>query len=803
MKYPEVISKMTLTEKASMMSGESFWKTVSIERLGIPYIMMTDGPHGLRKQAEATDHLGLNPSVPSTCFPPAATIANSWDPQVGEKIGKYLGKEATSLGVSMVLGPGLNIKRNPLCGRNFEYFSEDPYLSGKMASSYVVGMQAEGIAACPKHFAANNQELRRLSNDSVLDRRTLREIYTTGFEIAVKEGKAKSIMTAYNKVNGAYANENEYLLQDILINEWGFKGFVVSDWGGSNDHALGVKNGSHLAMPTTKEDGKREILKGIKEGKLTEDVLDKRVDELLQVVFDLNENKPAKEDISVDTYHQVAREVASESIVLLKNDDNILPLAAEQKVAIIGDFAKTPRYQGAGSSVVNSTRLDDTLSVIESTNLQYIGYEQGFIRNGGKDERLLTQATDLAKKADVVLLYMGLDELSESEGMDRDHMRINDNQVELLEALHQVNNNIVIVMAAGAAIEMPWLHLAKGLVHGYLAGQAGASAILDIVTGVICPSGRLSESYPMVYEDVPNYKYYPGAEKTSEYREGIYVGYRYYDTADITVRFPFGYGLSYTSFAYSDLAVTDTGISLMLENTGSVDGAEVVQMYVATQDSKIFRPKKELKGFRKVFLKAGEKKRVSIDFDDKTFRYYNVKNDTWEIESATYDIMICANVQSVKLQGAITVKGSDADEVYNLGELVAYYQAKIKDVTDTEFSELLGRAIPEGKWDTSKELGLNDAVCQMYYAKSPLARLAYKILTKKKEKSLAKGNPDLNILFIYNIPFRGIAKMTGGVVSMDMARAILVIVNGHFFRGMGKLCKAFFAHKKKLDLEEK
>jgi len=802
-KYQEMISKMTLEEKAAMMSGKSFWKTVNVDRLGIPSIMMTDGPHGLRKQAEATDHLGLNPSVPSTCFPTAATIANSWDTSVGEKIGKCLGVEATSQGVSMVLGPGLNIKRSPLCGRNFEYFSEDPYLSGKMAAGYIKGMQEEGIAACPKHFAANSQELRRLSNDSVLDERTLREIYTTGFEIAVKEGKAKSIMTAYNQVNGVYANENEYLLRDILVDEWGFKGFVVSDWGGSNDHAMGVKNGSHLEMPTTKEDGKREILRAIQAGTLSEDILDERIDELLQVVFDLKENEKEATKIDVDKHHQVARQVAEESIVLLKNEDNILPLNETAKVAIIGDFAEKPRYQGAGSSVVNPTKIDDTCNIAKTKNLEILGYEQGFLRAGGTDVELRERAVALASKAEVVLFYMGLDELSETEGMDREHMKINENQIALLEAIHKVNEHIVVVLSAGASVEMAWIHMAKGLVHGYLAGQAGAEAILNVVTGQVCPSGRLSETYPLAYEDASNYKYYPAKEKTAEYRESIFVGYRYYDTLDMPVRFPFGYGLSYTTFAYLDMTVTNEKVSITIENTGTRDGAEVIQMYVAAKKSEIFRPSKELKGFQKVFLKAGERKTVTIPFDDKTFRYFHVGTRRFEIEGTTYEIMVGSNSRAIHLSESIEIAGTNATAPYDKTQLPSYYKAEVTNVADSEFEVLLGRPIPENKWDTSKELGLNDAVCQMYYAKSPLARLICKIIENKKNKSLEKGAPDLNILFIYNIPFRGIAKMTGGAVSMDMARAMLVIVNGQFFKGVAKLCKAFFANKKKAKVEER
>lgn len=798
MKYEAVIKQMTLDEKVSMLSGKDFWHTVDIERLNIPAMTMSDGPHGIRKQAGDADHLGLNASVPATCFPTAATIANSWNPKLGEEIGMHLGEEAVAQDVNVILGPGLNIKRSPLCGRNFEYFSEDPYLSGKMAAGYIKGIQSKGVAACPKHFAVNSQELRRMSNDSVLDERTFREIYTTGFEIAVKEGKAKSIMSAYNKINGVYANENEHLLQDILVKEWGFDGCVISDWGASNSHVDGVRAGSHIEMPTTGADGKRELIRAIKDGSLKEGLLDQRVDELLDLIFNTqltseNETK----SFHIENHHSMAQRAAEESVVLLKNEDQILPLKAGTKVAVIGDFAKNPRYQGAGSSVVNPTKLDNTLEAMDATDLDCIGYEKGFLRNGRHDETLKEHAIKLARQADVVLLYMGLDELAESEGMDRDHMHIAKNQIEVLEAVSRENPNVVIVLSAGAAIEMPWITHAKAVVHGYLSGQAGAGAILQVLTGAVNPSGRLSESYPLTYSDTPAYHYYPGKEKTAEYREGVYVGYRYYETADVPVRFPFGYGLSYTTFAYSDLVADKDMVSVTLTNTGAVDGAEVVQVYVGMKNGKVFRPAKELKGFQKVFLKAGESQKVTIRLDDKAFRYYNVVTGSWEVESGTYTIMVGSNVKDIWQTAEVEIAGTNAPLPYLKEKMHSYYDGDIQKILGAEFEELLGHPIPESHWDKNKDLDINDAVCQMYYAKSGLARLIYRILTMIKDTSMKKGEPNLNVLFIYNIPFRGIAKMTGGAVSMDMAYAMLDMVNGHFFRGMKHLIKGFFENQKK------
>ena len=799
MRYQELIGKMTLEEKASLLSGKDFWQTVDIKRLGIPSMTLSDGPHGIRRQAGESDHLGLNASVPATCFPTAATVANSWNPGLGEELGSYLGEEAVSQGVNVLLGPGLNIKRSPLCGRNFEYFSEDPYLAGKMAAGYVKGIQSKGVAACPKHFAANSQELRRMSNDSVLDERTFREIYTTGFEIAVKEGKSKSIMTSYNRINGVYANENEHLLQEILVDEWGFDGFVVSDWGGSNSHTDGVKAGSHLEMPTTGKDGMRELMAAVKEGTLSEELLDRRVDELLSVIFDTQkavEGKTGKE-FDIEKHHGMAERAAEECVVLLKNEDNILPLKQGTKVAVIGDFADKPRYQGAGSSIVNSTKLDSPLGVWKTEEwVEFAGYEQGFIRNGKMSEELERKAAELAKRADVVLLYLGLDELAETEGMDREHMKIAYNQIDLLAAVQKANSNIVVVMSAGAPVEMPWLNLVKGMVHGYLAGQAGAGAVANVLTGKVCPSGRLSETYPVSYEDTPIYHCWPGKEKTSEYREGLFVGYRYYETADIPVLFPFGYGLSYTSFAYSDIQADENEVHVTIQNTGSVDGAEVVQIYISKPNGKIFRPAKELKGFQKVYLKAGESKTVTIPLDDKAFRYYNVITNKWEVEGGSYRIMAGPNVAEVSLSTEVSIEGTEARLPYKKEELSSYYTGQVAEVGDEEFEDLLGGPIPDGRWDRNKGLDINDALCQMRYAKSGLARLILRILEHLKNKSMAKGEPDLNILFIYNIPFRGIAKMTGGMVSMDMARAMAEVVNGHFFKGMGHLIKGFFANRK-------
>lgn len=791
LKYGKIIEQMTLEEKALMMSGKNTWETVDFEKYGIPSMAMSDGPHGLRRQAGAGDHLGLNASLPATCFPTAATIANSWDEKLGEEIGVALAEEAMTMDVNVILGPGLNIKRSPLCGRNFEYFSEDPYHAGKMAAAYVKGIQSKGIAACPKHFAANSQELRRMASDSVVDERTFREIYTTGFEIAVKEGKSKSIMSSYNEINGVYANENRHMLQEILVDEWGFDGYVVSDWGGSNDHALGVMNGSHLEMPGTGKSGMRDIVRAVENGILPEKVLDQRLDELLNVIFATHQATVDGKgtEFDIEGHHALARKSAEESIVLLKNEEKILPLKKGTRVAVIGDFAKTPRYQGAGSSLVNPTKQPEAvLDVIGESGLEMTAYEQGYIRNRKPKASLVQRAVEAARAADVVLVFAGLDEISESEGLDRTHMHMPLAQNELIEQIANVNKNVVVVLSAGSSIEMPWYNDVKGIVHGYLGGQAGASAMLNVLTGKVCPGGRLNETYPLCYEDTPAYNYYPSKERSSEYREGLYVGYRYYTSIGKKVRFPFGYGLSYTTFSYDNLKVDEKGVTFTIQNTGAVAGAEVAQLYVGKQSDTVFRPIRELKGFARVTLEPGEKKDVHIAFDDKTFRFFDTRTNTWEVETGVYQIMIGKDAESMVLQEKISVEGTVALGGYSKEELPEYFSGKIENVGDDVYRKLYGREIPDGSW--SGEIRMNDAVCQLYYGKGILGKLFYGILKLMLKISEWKGEPNLNVLFNYNMPIRGYAKMTGGIVTMEMAEALTEMANGHRIKGTAHLIKA-------------
>lgn len=802
MKHEELLLKLTLEEKAALLSGKTVWQTRDIPRFKIPSVFLSDGPHGIRRQAGSGDHLGLNASLKATCFPTAAAIANSWDPELGEEIGKALGEEAAVQNVNIVLGPGLNMKRSPLCGRNFEYFAEDPYLAGKMAAAYIRGIQSQGVYACPKHFAVNSQEERRMAMNAVVDERTLREIYLTGFEIAVREGNAKAIMTSYNEVNGEYANENKKLLLDILRKEWGFDGLVVTDWGGSNDHVKGVMCQSDLEMPAPGLDSARELVTAVNEGRLSMKDIDLCVDHVLDAVLDLKQKAEEKKSVFDEkAHHALARKAAAESAVLLKNEDNILPLKPGTRIALIGDFAFVPRYQGAGSSMVNPFNVESMDQLIDEYDLQVIGKAHGYTRNGEPDADLEKEALEAAAGADVVLYCFGLDEVSESEGKDREHMRLPQNQLRLLNKLVKVNENIVGILSAGSSIEMPWQYNLKAILHSYLGGEAGAGAILDILTGKINPSGRLAETYPMRYEDTPAFQYYPASERTSEYREGPFMGYRYYDTSMVLFRYPFGYGLSYTEFAYSALEVDEKGVQLTVTNVGERDGAEVVQLYVGFPDSVVFRPQKELKGFQKIFLKAGESKRVHISFDDKTFRYWNVKTGQWEIEEGEYLLMVGASVSDIRLSGKLWVAGTTKEIPYEKKKLPSYYSGRISNVGAEEFEVLLGHPVPDGKW--KGELGINDAICQMYYAKSRLARLVYRILTDKIKKSEGKGKPDLNLLFIYNMPFRGIAKMTGGAASMEMARGIVDMVNGKWLSGTKRVIKGYFRNNKENKKYEK
>ena len=787
MEVDEIISQMTVEEKCALLSGGAAFKTREMRKYGIPQMQFSDGPHGLRLQGKGANHLGIGGSLPATCFPTAATIANSWDPELGEKLGRALGEECLAEKVDVVLGPGMCIKRSPLCGRNFEYFSEDPYLAGKMAVGYVRGIQSTGVASCVKHFAVNSQETRRQASDSVLDERTLREIYLRAFEIVVRESQPRCVMSSYNLVNGVYANENEHLLKDILRGEWGFEGAVVTDWGGSNDHVAGVGAGSDFEMPDPGLSPVRELMKAVKEGRLSEGVIDERVREALRLILPTTAaTSGAGDTFDVDAHHEVAREVAAGSIVMLKNDPAqgterpILPLADHTKVALIGDFADTPRYQGAGSSLVNPTKLESLLGVIDDSDLDFVGYEPGFERLGGESEPKADSAVDLAKRADIVLMCLGLDEMSESEGMDRTSMKLNQNQVDLLARVAAVNPDVVVILSGGSSVESAWEKDARAVLYLCLGGQAGASAALEVLTGKVNPSGKLSETWARSIEDTPTFGAFPSDERTAEYREGIYVGYRYYRTAGVAVAHPFGFGLSYTTFAYSDLRVSRQEASLSVTNTGDVAGAEVVEVYVAKPDGEVFRPEEELRGFAKVYLEPGETTRVSLALGDEAFRYHNVKTGGWEIEGGAYEVRVGASCEDIRLTASVAIVGNGASNPYEGIGLSDYESGRVTEVPDMEFSALIEHEIPS----TKVKLDRNMCFCDLIHGRSPVFWLVWLVLWLIKRASDRSGRPNLNVLFIWNMPLRALAKNAGMVFSIGAVDGLVWEVNGAWVIGI-------------------
>ena len=777
MKYKDLIARMTLEEKASLMSGANFWNTKPVPRVGIPGMKLTDGPHGLRKQVGREDHLGLSESVPSTCYPSAAGLANSWDEALLEEMGACLGLEAASEGVSVILGPGVNIKRNPLCGRNFEYFSEDPYLTGKMASALIRGIQSNGISACVKHYAANSQELRRMTNDSVVDERTLREIYLPAFEMAVKEGSVRCLMTSYNRVNGTYANEHPHLLREILYKEWGYGGMVVSDWGGNNDRVASVKAGGTLEMPGSRGQTDRYLVEAVRAGQLDEGALDEQVDRLLDVVFSTRPHITGK-SYDRDAHHALAAKVAEKTAVLLKNEGGILPLKAGQRIAVIGDFARMPRYQGAGSSRINPTRLDKGLDALKAAGANVVGFALGFRRGGRMDAMLIRQACNLAQKAQVVLLWLGLDEAGEAEGVDRQTMKLPENQLVLLDALAKVNPNITVVLSCGCAVEMNWDEQAKAVIHGYLGGQAGALAMANLLTGKANVSGKLSETVPMRHEDVSSAPWYPGMEATSEYREGLYVGYRYFDTAGKTVKYPFGFGLSYTSFAYSGLEVGEDLVRFRIRNDGPMAGEEIAQLYIHAEIGGMFRPEQELKGFAKVFLEPGQEQEVTISIQDRSFAVWSIAENDWVVEPGAYEIRIGASSRDIRLRARVEKPGETLENPYPGQPFAPYYSGRVQDVPDESFAAILGREIPRTTWDRSAPMGFNDTISQGVYLDGGLGRSIYNLIEGLRRLLVAVGRKERanDLMFLMHIPWRNVARMTG-TLDDKQVMALLDVIN--------------------------
>ncbi|WP_340031843.1 glycoside hydrolase family 3 C-terminal domain-containing protein [Paenibacillus sp. FSL K6-1122] len=665
----ELVQRMTLEEKAGMCSGLDFWHLKGVERLGIPSIMVTDGPHGLRKQDGSADHLGLTSSVPATCFPSAAGLASSWDKELARQVGVALGEECQAEDVAVLLGPGVNIKRSPLGGRNFEYFSEDPLLSTQMATGHIQGVQSQGVGTSLKHFAVNNQEERRMSIDAVVDERTLREIYLASFEGAVKDGQPWTVMCSYNKVNGTYAGENEWLLTDILKDEWGHEGLVVSDWGAVNERADALAAGLELEMPTSGGIGERKVIDAVESGQLPLDKLDRAVERLLTLIFNAVDQKQDGATYNKDEHHQLARKVAAESMVLLKNEEGILPLGREGDVAIIGAFARKPRFQGGGSSHINPTKVDDIVEEMtqvagESVTFSYApGYR---IEADDVDETLMHEAVQAAQSADTAVVFVGLPDRYESEGYDRAHLRLPDNHIRLIEEIAKVQSRVVVVLSNGSPVEMPWLPQVQAVLEAYLGGQAVGGAIADLLYGEVNPSGKLAETFPVKLSHNPSYLNFPGEGDRVDYREGIFVGYRYYDKKELEPLFPFGYGLSYTTFEYADLKVDRTeltdqdegNVQVRVTNTGDRAGKEIVQLYVSDVESTVIRPVRELKGFAKVALEPGESKVVSFTLNKRSFAYYNVDMKDWHVETGEFEIQVGSSSRDIHVHTRVNVEST-------------------------------------------------------------------------------------------------------------------------------------------------
>lgn len=801
MKHPEIVKKMSLEQKAAFVSGYDYWHLEEAPELGLPKINITDGPHGLRKQnkdKKASDGIGLGNSVPATCFPPAATSSCSWDEDLLRAEGEALGEECLKEQVSTILGPGTNIKRSPVCGRNFEYFSEDPYLAGKCSANLVNGVQSKGVGTSLKHFACNSQEAFRMVVNEVIDERTMRELYLTAFEICVKEAQPWTIMNSYNLINGVYASQNEWLQEKVLRDEWGFEGLVLTDWGASVDRIPGLKYGTDLEMPSSGGLNTQKIIAAVQSGELDEAILDKRVDNVVDLIV---KSKPALEKThtyDIEAHHKLAQKVAEGSMVLLKNDDAILPLKKGQKVAIIGEMAKAPRFQGAGSSVINPTKLDnayDELSKLGVDMLYAAGYEKG------KDEvnaSLVNKAVEAAKKADVAVVFAGLTEEFEGEGYDRLNIEMPNSHNNLVSAVAKANPNTVVVLAGGSVVNIKWLDEVKALLNSGLGGQAGGAAVANILTGAVNPSGKTSETYPLSFDENPTFGNYPGGPVTSEHRESVYIGYRYYDKANKDVLFPFGYGLSYTTFEYSDIKLSADSIkdsdtvtvSFKLKNTGDVDGAEIAQVYVADKESTIYRPVKELRGFKKVFLKAGEEKEVYVELSKRAFAFYNVELGDWMVETGEFDILIGASSRDIKLSATMTVTSTVDASIPDYRESApAYYTADVEGMKGAQFEAVYGSKLPNPEPDTSKRIDiyccLNDARHTKWGGR--ICRLIEGIMSKMG--SAENGDGKMLAAMATQIPIRNFIAMSMGVMSEPMAQGLLMILNDDesSFVGFNKL----------------
>ncbi|MFW5889045.1 MAG: beta-glucosidase family protein [Bacillota bacterium] len=786
----EVVNKLSLTEKIKLLTGKNFWYLKPIPKANLKSIMLTDGPHGLRKQKDSGDHLGISNSVEATCFPTASALAASWDKDLIFNLGQTLAEECLTENVSVLLGPGVNIKRNPLCGRNFEYFSEDPYLAGELASAYINGVQSKNIGTSLKHFALNNQETNRMVVDVIVDERTMRELYLKPFEIAVKKAQPWTVMSSYNLINGIYASENKKLLQDILKDEWKHEGLVVTDWGANNDRVKGLVAGQELEMPSSKALYTKQIKRAIKRKKITEEILDKRVERNVEMIIKANEtlNKEYKA-YNKAKHHDFAREVASESIVLLKNEDDILPLNDKQKVALIGRFAKEPRYQGSGSSLIQPTKLTNAYDALKKVLKDKIFYADGYnIKTDTINNELIDEATKLAKQVDVVLLMVGLTDSYESEGFDREHLNLPTNHTKLIEAIIKVNKNIIIALANGSPVTMPWRNNVKAIIEQYLTGQATGEALADIVFGKVNPSGKLAETFSNNLEEIPSTNNFPGKDKQVIYKEGLYVGYRAYDKLDIKPLYEFGYGLSYTKFKYNEFKIENDkrnnkiNIKFKLTNTGNKFGKEIVQVYVSKKASLIYRPVQELKAFAKVALEPSQMKPIKLEIE---YANLNIYQGDFKLESGDYEIKIGASSRDIKYKEIINIESNDKIINDNL-DIYKNYD-KTTRINDTIYEKLLGYGLP--KPPAKKPYSINSTlgeIKQTFIGKKIYEKV-YKQMSFMIDNETNETNRKMIEKTINQMPFRSLVIFSEGKLSLKRAKGMLDLMNKRFFKGIVKV----------------
>ena len=775
----KLLKELTLEEKIAFCTGADFWHTKAIEKQNIPGIMMSDGPHGLRCQEGDADMIGVNESLPATCFPTAVTAGATWNRELYAAEGEAIGKEGAAAGVSVVLGPGCNIKRNPLGGRNFEYISEDPYLAGKMAAAFISGQQSTGVASSLKHFAVNNQEYKRQNGDSQLDERTLREIYLTPFEIAVKEGRPGTVMCSYNKVNGVHASDSKRLLTDILRGEWGFDGMVVTDWGAMNDRIEGFKAGCDLNMPGGSKFMERAAAEAVRSGKLDEKDIDACVERILRLVDQTAGLTAPAADF--DAHHALALKVAEQGAVLLKNEDHILPLA-ESDMVLIGHMAAAMRYQGSGSSHINPTKLVNLTDALPD-----VPHCAGCDAQGSATEGSLREAAEAARTRKIAVVVVGLPESYESEAFDRDHMKLPEGHNALVEAVAAANPNTVVVLLGGSAMELPWADKVKAILYMGLPGQAGGQAAANLLTGGAVPSGKLTETWPMVYGDVISKDTF--GKKNTEYREGVYVGYRYYDKVGKPVRYPFGHGLSYTEFVYSDLSVEGRTVSVQIQNTGSIRGAEVVQLYIAPPEGGLFRPARELKGFSKVELDPGESATVQFELDDRSFAVWA---DGWKVPSGTYTVQIGASSRDIRLAEDIEIAGEEvAVPAWQTG---SWYESLSGEPSREEWEKLMGHPVPVQP-EPKKGQFTMDSTCMEMKDHSLVMKIQYKVTENIIAKSFG-GKKDMSdpayrmmLTCAVDCPMRAAVISSGGAMSDSIAAGLLHMANGHMIRGIAAMLK--------------